>query len=162
MLRVMIVNGAVNLRKDLLLLTLYSNNICYWDLSEIQHPLLLQYFLFIYFLGLSLQKTSKALELSKDQKRSYVAIWDWIQLFGSFHIYSQHRRDSAFIIDQTIFQIGVQHFSLWICIEPIQKSVLWKPHFRGEKHVCSRKFISSLISRYGKYTLYTNGETWYP
>jgi transposase-like protein len=31
---------------------------------------------------------------------------------------------SSFIIDETIIQIGSQHFWLWICIEPIDKSVL--------------------------------------
>ena len=80
------------------------------------------YSLYLYFLGLSLRNTSNALEPFKDQKRSHVAVWDWIQRFGSSQIYKR-KRVSAFIIDETIIQIGNQHFWLWICIEPIHKSM---------------------------------------
>jgi len=42
-----------------------------------------------------------------------------------FSIYNKHRRVSAFIIEEeTIIQIGNQHFWLWIAIEPVNKSVL--------------------------------------
>ncbi|HEX2405611.1 MAG TPA: hypothetical protein VHJ38_00260 [Nitrososphaeraceae archaeon] len=42
-----------------------------------------------------------------------------------FMLYLQQKeRVSAFIIDETIIQIGNQHFWLWICIEPIHSSVL--------------------------------------
>jgi transposase-like protein len=68
--------------------------------------------------------TSKALELFKDQKRSYVSIWKWIQRFGSLQFYNKHRRVSVFIIDETIIQIDNQYFWLWICIELVQKSLL--------------------------------------
>ncbi|MGZ8926466.1 MAG: hypothetical protein ACXW2E_11430 [Nitrososphaeraceae archaeon] len=80
--------------------------------------------MYLYFLGLSLRNTSNALEPFKEQKRSYVAVWDWIQRFGSCQIYNKHSRISVFIIDKTIIQIGDRHFWLWICIELIDKSVL--------------------------------------
>ena len=84
------------------------------------------YSLYLYFLiGLSLRNTSRALEPFKDEKnkRSYVSVWNWIQRFGSYQIYKR-KRVSAFIIDETVMQIGNQHYWLWICIEPIHKSVL--------------------------------------
>ena len=81
------------------------------------------YSLYLYFLGLSLRNTSKVLVIFRDEKRSYVSVWIWIQRFGSLQI-SKRKRVSAFIIDETIIQIGSQHFWLWICIEPIHKSVL--------------------------------------
>lgn len=37
------------------------------------------YSVYLYFLGISLRNTSKALHPFEGQKRSYVAIWDWIQ-----------------------------------------------------------------------------------
>ena len=67
------------------------------------------YSLYLYFLGLSLRNTSIALEPFKEQKRSYVAVWNWIQRFGSCIIYKR-KRVSPFIIDETILQIGGQHF----------------------------------------------------
>ena len=84
---------------------------------------IVMYSSYLYFLGLSLGNTSEALEPFKDQKRSYVAVWKCIQRFGSLQIYKR-KRVLAFIIDETIIQIGNQHFWLWICIEPVHRSVL--------------------------------------
>jgi putative transposase len=86
--------------------------------------IIVMYSLYLYFLGLSLRNTSKALILFKDKQRSYVSVWNWIQRFGSCQIYNKRKRVSAFIIDETVIQIGNQHFWLWICIEPIHSSVL--------------------------------------
>jgi putative transposase len=121
------------------------------------------YSLYLYFLGISLRNTSKALEPFKDQKRSYVAVWKWIQLFGSLQIYNKHRRISAFIIDETMIQIGNQHFWLWICIEPVHKSVLGIYISEERNILVAENFIRSLVSRYEKHTVYTDdGGTWYP
>jgi putative transposase len=73
--------------------------------------IVIMYSLYLYFLGLSLRNTSKALTIFKDQNRSYVFVWNWIQRFGSYHIYKR-KRMSRFIIDETIIQIGSQHFWL--------------------------------------------------
>ncbi len=43
-------------------------------------PFIIRYALYLYFLGLSLRNTSKALEPFVD--RSYVAIWYWIQEYN--------------------------------------------------------------------------------
>ena len=84
--------------------------------------IVVMYSLYLYFLGLSLRNTSKALVIFRDEKRSYVSIWNWIQRFGSSQIYKR-KRVSAFVIDETIIQIGNQYFWLWFCIEPIRNSV---------------------------------------
>jgi hypothetical protein len=79
---------------------------------------IVMYSVYLYFHGSSLRNTYKALEPFKDQNRSHalepfkdqnrshVAVWKWIQRFGSSHIYNKHRRISAFIIDETVIQIG--------------------------------------------------------
>src|SRR5215217_3700398 len=84
---------------------------------------IVMYSLYLYFLGLSLRNTSKALMIFKDEKRSHIAVWNWIQRFGSSQIYKR-KRVAAFIIDETVIQIGSKHFWLWFCIEPIHSSVL--------------------------------------
>ena len=68
------------------------------------------YSMYLYFFGLSLRNTSKALEPFKDQKRSYIVVINWIQIFGSFHIYNKYTRIVAFIIDETMIQIGNYHY----------------------------------------------------
>jgi len=65
--------------------------------------------LYLYFLGLSLRNTSKALVIFRDDKRSYVSVWNWIQRFGSCQIYKR-KRITDFIIDKTIVKIGQKHF----------------------------------------------------
>ncbi|MFB5600779.1 MAG: hypothetical protein ACE5SW_11215, partial [Nitrososphaeraceae archaeon] len=117
--------------------------------------------LYLYFLGLSLRNTSKAVEPFKDQNRSYVTIWEWIQRFGSLQIF-RRKRVSAFIIDETINQIGGQYFWLWICIEPVKRSVLGI-HISEERNMfVEENFIRFLVSKYGRHTVYTDGGTWYP
>ena len=119
------------------------------------------YSLYLYFLGLSLRNTSRALEPFKNENRSYVSVWNWIQRLGSLQIY-RRRRVSAFIIDETVIQIGSQHFWLWVCIEPIQRSVLGIYISEERNMFVAENFIRSLVEKYGKHMVYTDGGTWYP
>ncbi|MDR4512918.1 MAG: DDE-type integrase/transposase/recombinase [Nitrososphaeraceae archaeon] len=118
------------------------------------------YSLYLYFLGLSLRNVSKALIIFRDEKRSHVSVWNWIQRFGSSQIYKR-KRVTAFIIDETIIQIGQKHFWLWVCIEPVFSSMLGIYISEERNMLVAEKFIRSLVSRYGKHTIYTDGGTWY-
>jgi putative transposase len=72
---------------------------------------------------------------------------------------SKRKRVSAFIIDETVIQIGSQHFWLWICIEPIHISVLGIYISKERNMLVAKKFIRSLVEKYGKHTVYIDGET---
>ncbi len=53
---------------------------------------------------------------------------------------------------------------LWeyICIDQIHKSVLGI-HVSEERNMfVAENFIHSLVDKYGKHTVYTDGDTWYP
>lgn len=76
---------------------------------------LVMYALYLYFLGLSFRNTSKALGPFKE-KRSHVDICNWVQQFNPKMIYSRKRTVTAFVIDETIIQIGNTHAWLWIAI----------------------------------------------
>ena len=119
------------------------------------------YSLYLYFLGLSLRNTSKALVIFRDKKRSYVSIWNWIQRFGSSQIYKR-KRVSAFIIDETVIQIGWKHYYLWIATEPVHKTLLGIYISESRNMLVAENFIRSLVSKYGRHTVYTDGGTWYP
>jgi transposase-like protein len=73
------------------------------------------------------------------------------------------KRVTAFIIDETIIQIGSQQYWLWFCIEPIHKFCAWNLHISEERNMfVAEKFIRSLVENYGKHTVYTyDGGTWY-
>ena len=96
--------------------------------------IVIMYSMYLYFLGLSLRNTSKALPIFRDEnKRSYVSVWNWIQRFGEYPIYKS-KRISAFIIDETVIQIGNRQYWLWFCIEP--QFCAWNFPIRREKHAC--------------------------
>ncbi len=78
----------------------------------------------------------------------------------SIPIYKR-KRVSAFIIDETVIQIGSQHFWLWICIEQIHRSVLGIYISEERNMLVAEMFIQSLVEKYGKHTVYTDGGTWY-
>ena len=65
-------------------------------------------------------------------------------------------------MDETVIQVGSQHFWLWISIEPIDKSVLEIYISEERNMLVAEKFIRSLVHKYGKHTVYTDGCTWYP
>ncbi|MDR4510478.1 MAG: DDE-type integrase/transposase/recombinase [Nitrososphaeraceae archaeon] len=121
---------------------------------------IVMYSLYLCFLGLSLRNTSKALVIFRDKKQSHVSVWNWIQRFGSSRIYKR-KRVTAFVIDETVIQIGNQHFWLWICIEPINSSVLGIYISEERNMFVAENFIRSLVSKYGKHTVYADGGTWY-
>ena len=122
--------------------------------------IIVMYSLYLYFLGLSLRNTSKALVIFRDKKRSYVSVWNWIQRFGSSQIYKR-KRVSAFIIDETVIQVGSQKYWLWFCIEPVHSSVLGIYISEERNMLVAERFIKSLVERYGNHTVYTDGGTWY-
>ena len=78
------------------------------DLRNRTSIIVIMYSLYLYFLGLSLRNTSNALDIFDDEKRSHIAIWNWIQRFGSCNIYNKRKRILCFIIDETVIQIGNQ------------------------------------------------------
>ena len=90
-----------------------------------------------------------------------MSVWNWIQRFGEYPIYKR-KRISAFIIDETVIQIGNREYWLWFCIEPVHSSVLGIFLSEERNMLVAEKFIRSLVFKYGKHTVYTDGGTWYP
>ena len=117
--------------------------------------------LYLYFCGLSLRNTFKALIIFKDQKE-VTFLYGIGFRFGSYQIYNKRKRVSAFIIDETVIQVGNQKYWLWFCIEPINSSVLGIYISEDRNMIVAEKFIRSLVSKYGEHTVYTDGGTWYP
>jgi putative transposase len=82
-----------------------------------------------------------------------MSIWNLIQRFGSSLIYKK-KRISTFIIDETVIQIGNQWFWLWICIEPLHRSVLGVHISKERNMLAAERFIRSLVSKYGKHIMF--------
>ena len=74
------------------------------------------YSLHLYFSGLSLRNTSKA--LSRFVQRSHTAIRDWIQKYKPERLFYKKVMVSKFIIDETQLKVGSEYIWLWVAIDP--------------------------------------------
>jgi putative transposase len=120
------------------------------------------YALYLYFLGLSFRNTSKAIQpFGEEGRRSHVSIWKWVQRFNPKLLY-RCKRVSAFLIDETMLQIGTDEAWLWVAVEPIHKQILGVYISRHRNMIVVEAFLSSLIRIYGKHTVYSDGGSWYP
>ena len=126
-------------------------------------PFLIRYALYLYFLGLSLRNTSKAIK--PFEERSYVAKWYWIQQeFNPKDIFPNKKdsRITAFIIDETVVQIGDNDAWHWVATEQIHHKVLGVYISRHRNMLVAEAFLKSLVKLYGKHIVYSDGGSWYP
>ena len=65
------------------------------------------------------------------------------------HLYCCKRRVSAFLIDETMLQIGSTEAWLWVAIEPIHKQILGVYVSRHRNMIVAEAFLRSLVRIYG-------------
>ena len=118
------------------------------------------YSLHLYFSGLSLRNTSKA--LSRFVQRSHTAIRDWIQKYQPERLFFRETKVSEFIIDETQMKVGSEYIWLWVAIESETKNILAMRISKERNMFVAERFLSNLIKDYGKHPLSTDGGTWYP
>jgi putative transposase len=81
------------------------------------------YSLPLYFSGLSLRNTAKA--ISNFIKRSHTAIRDcWIQRYKPERLFYDKTKISVFIIDETQIKVGSEFIWLWVAIESETKNIV--------------------------------------
>lgn len=73
-----------------------------------------------------------------------------------------HCKRSAFLIDETMLQIGPEEAWLWVAVEPIRKQILGVYISRHRNMIVVESILRPLINIYGKHIVYSDGETWYP
>ncbi len=118
------------------------------------------YSLYLYFLGLSLRNTSKA--VSRFVKRSHTAIRDWIQKYKPEMLSSRRICITEFIIDETFIKVGSEYIWLWIAIENDSREILQISISKERNMFVAERFILNLVKRYGEHPVSTDGGTWYP
>jgi putative transposase len=118
------------------------------------------YSLHLYFSGLSLRNTSKA--LSRFVQRSHTAIRDWIQKYKPERLSYRKVMVSKFIIDETQLKVGSEYIWLWVAIEPKDKEILSISISKERNMFVAERFLSNLIKDYDKHPVSTDGGTWYP
>jgi len=114
----------------------------------------------LYFDGLSLRKTSKA--LSRFVRRSHTSIRDWIQKYRPQKLLSKSKRISEFIVDETLIKVGSELVWLWVAIELENRQILAVTVSKERNMLIAEKFISRIVKIHGKHPVSTDGGTWYP
>ena len=123
-------------------------------------PKIIAYSLYLYFLGLSYRNTARALQ--RFVKRSHVSIWKWIQKYPLKKISSTKTKVSEFIIDETLIKFGFDLIWLWVAIEPKHRQILHINISFERTMLVAERLIASLVDKYGKHPVSTDGGTWYP
>jgi putative transposase len=107
------------------------------------------------------QKYSKGIGSICGKEKS-CSCMDWVQLFHPTNFYLKRTRVTAFIIDETMLQIGSDYAWFWVAIEPVHKQVLGVYVSRHRNMLVAESFLRTLIKVYGKHTVYSDGGSWYP
>jgi putative transposase len=115
----------------------------------------------LYSAGLSLRKTSERLSTVLI-KRNHVSIWNWIQRYKPKSIFQIRRTISEFVIDETLIKAGSDYVWLWVAIEPRDKMILGIRISIERSMLVAEQFMQSLIRKYGRHNISTDGGTWYP
>ncbi len=118
------------------------------------------YSLHLYFSGLSLRNTSKA--LSKFVHRSHTAIRDWIQKYKPKRLFYRETKIAEYIIDETQIKVGSEYIWLWVAIEPETKNIIAINISKERNMFVAERFLSKVMDEHGKHPVSTDGGTWYP
>ncbi len=117
------------------------------------------YSIYLYFLGLSYRSTAKALD--RFVERSHVSILEMDSKIQAKETFNQKKIDE-FIIDETLIKIGSKYAWLWVAIEPKHRQILQIDISFERNMLIAERFLSSLIKKYGKHHISTDGGSWYP
>jgi putative transposase len=124
-------------------------------------PHVILYALYLYFLGLSFRDVSDALD--PFGRRSHSAVWQWVQRYEPHRIFDVKRRVQAFlVVDETYVKVGHFEAWVWVAVEPVHRYILGAHLSRHQNILVAQIFLKSLVERYGKQVVYSDGGTWYP
>jgi putative transposase len=122
-------------------------------------PHVVLYALYLYFLGLSFRGASRALEPFGE--RSHTAVWKWVQRYEPHRVFEM-TRVQAFLVDETYVKVGSFEAWVWVAVEPVHRYILGVYLSRHQNILVAQLFIDSLVKKYGKHVVYSDGGTWYP
>src|SRR5215211_2612780 len=91
-----------------------------------------------------------------------LSVWKWVQHYKPERISFKRRKISKFIIDETQIKVGQDYFWIWVAIEPIDKVILGTYVSLERNMLIAEEFLHSMINKYGKHPVSTDGGTWYP
>ena len=114
------------------------------------------YAIHLYFLGLSLRNTSKA--ISRFVKRSHTAIKNWIQRYQPEELLSKRKKIDEHIVDETLIKLGSELVRLWVAIESENRQILALSISKQRNMLIAERFLSGVVKIHGKHPVSTDGD----
>ncbi|MGN6623717.1 MAG: hypothetical protein ACTHKK_06220 [Candidatus Nitrosocosmicus sp.] len=122
---------------------------------------IIDYGLYLYFLGLSFRSTAKALFLLF-VKISHVSIWNWLQKYRR-RKYLKNKKIKEYIIDETIIKADSELIWLWVIIEPKNKEIVATNISKKRNISTTKRFLPHVVNKFGLQVVSSDGDgTWYP
>ena len=72
------------------------------------------------------------------------------------------RRVTAFLVDETYVKVGKAEAWVWVAIDPIHRFILGVYLSRHRNMLVAEAFLRSLVEKYGRHVVYSDGASWYP
>lgn len=88
-------------------------------------------------------------------------MWKWVQRYDPHRIFDV-RRVQAFLVDETYVKVGPSGAWVWVAVEPVHRYILGVYLSRHQNILVAELFLKSLIEKYGRHVVYSDGGTWYP
>ncbi|MGH2623667.1 MAG: DDE-type integrase/transposase/recombinase [Sphingobacterium sp.] len=98
----------------------------------------------------------------KEKSCFFAKKWNWIQKYHPRKVFSNKKRISEYIVDETLLKVGSEYVWLWVAIEPENRHILAVTVSRERNMLIAERFLSSAVKVYGIHTVSTDGGTWYP
>jgi transposase-like protein len=72
------------------------------------------------------------------------------------------RRVCAFLVDGTYIKVGSFEAWVWVAVEPLHGFILGVYLSRHRNMLVAEAFLKTLVEKYGKHRLYSDGASRYP
>jgi hypothetical protein len=65
-------------------------------------------------------------------------------------------------VDETYVKVGSSGAWVWVAVEPVHRYILGVYLSRHQNILVAKLFLKSLVEKYGKHVVYSDGGVWYP
>jgi putative transposase len=127
-------------------------------------PMIVLYATYIYLAGLafSYRRVEAFLE-NLGVKRSYEAVRQWVQRFGSqLKGYFETGEARVAVVDETLIKVGGSYYWLWLAVEPERRKILLMALTQVRNALIARSILRELKRRYGRVRIVSDSAKWYP
>ncbi len=120
--------------------------------------------LFLYVCGASLRRVRDM--LAHRCRRSHVAVWNWMQKFGTAMagMFRHGQLPDVIVVDETPLMEGRRECYIWVAIDPVTRAIVYVAVTQVRNVLMAISFFQAIKREYGSYPklVVTDEGCWYP